>query len=67
MEVCYGENKSLSLSALQEIYPYDLPSLVPHVFSSLGLANRRSFSILFRYEKTLCGFWSFIHPILRAD
>ncbi len=31
MEVCYGENKSLSRSALRD-YLYDLPSLVPHVF-----------------------------------
>ena len=26
-----------------------------------------SFNLLFRYEKTLCGFWCVIHPILRTD
>ncbi len=36
-------------------------------FLPWDLVYRRSFNLLFRYEKTLCGFWSFIHPILRAD
>ena len=62
-----AKGKAVYEQLLQSLYPYNLPSLVPHVFSSLGLANGRSFNLLFRYEKTLCGFWCFIHPILRIN
>lgn len=61
------EKTKAFLEAHYKRYILTMLSLVPHVFSSLGLANRRSFSVLFRYEKTLCGFWCFIHPILRID